>query len=86
MATIQGAVEQLEEIVKSWIVNSERGISNRKIPEVDWGKVRLLEFQETLLSRGVLEGENRDRSCLLCPDFDKHVSSFARIGTDCERV
>lgn len=80
------AVELLGEVVKSWIVDSERRTSDRKIPEVDWRKMRSLEFQETLQSRGVLERANRDRSCLLCPDFDSHVSPFARLGTELECV
>jgi hypothetical protein len=83
---IRDAVKQLEEITKSWIVDSERGTSDRKIPEVEWRKMRSLEFQETLLSRGALEKANRDRSCLLCPDFDTHVSPFARLGTEVERL
>jgi antiviral helicase SKI2 len=75
------AVELLEEVVQSWIADS-KGASERKIPEVDWRKMKALEFQETLQSRGELERKNRDRSCLLCPDFDIHVGSFARSGTD----
>ena len=72
--------------MKSWIVDSEKGTSNRKIPEVDWRKMRSLEFQETLRSREVLERTNKERSSLLCPDFAIHVSSFARLGTDCKRA
>ena len=81
----QSAVELLGETVKSWIGDSERGTSGRKIPEVDW-RVKSLDFQETLQSRGVLERTNGDRSCLLCPDFDIHVSLFARLGTGFECV
>lgn len=69
---MRAAVELLGEIVKSWIVDSEKGAPNWKIPEVDWRKMRSLEFQETLQSRGVLERSNYGRSCLLCPEFDVH--------------
>lgn len=84
--SLRAAVKQLEEVVKSWIADSERGTSGRKIPEVDWRKMRSLEFQETWQSREVLERINPGRSCLLCPDFDTHVSSFARLGADLECV
>ena len=83
---MRATVELLEEVMRSWIVDSERESSDRKIPEVDWGKMRSLDFQETLQYRKVLEKVNCDRSCLLCPDFDIHVSSFAYIGTVFECV
>lgn len=73
---MRATVELLEEVVRSWIVDSEGESSDRGIPEVNWGKMRSLDFQETLQDRRVLEMFNRDRSCLLCPDFDVHVSSF----------
>lgn len=70
--SMRAAVQLLGEVVKSWIIDSERGSSDRKVPEVDWRKMKGLEFQETLQSRGVLERLNKGRSCLLCPDFDVH--------------
>jgi len=73
---MRATVELLEEVVRSWIVDSEGESSDRKIPEVDWGKMKFLDFQETLQDRRVLEMINRDRSCLLCSDFGVHVSSF----------
>lgn len=79
-------VKLLEEIVRSWVVDSEGEPSDRKIPEVDWGKMRSLDFQETLQYRAVLVEINHNRTCLLCPDFDIHVSSFAWLGTGFEYV
>jgi hypothetical protein len=81
-------VKNLEEVMRSWIVDSEResSDSDRTIPEVDWGKMRSLDFQETLRSRRILEKNNSNRSCLLCPDFDIHVSTLAYIGTGFECV
>jgi len=83
---MRATVELLEEVVRSWIVNSEGKSSDWKIPEVDWRKMKSLDFQEVLQSRGALEKINSNRSCLLCPDFGVHVSSFAYIGTDFECV
>lgn len=82
--SMRAAVELLEEVLKSWIIESERGSPDWKIPEVGWRKIKGFEFQEALRSREVLERMNRKRSSLLCPDFDIHVSSFTRLGTDCE--
>ena len=81
---MRGAITLLEEVVRSWIVDSEKGSSDHKVPEVDWRKMKALEFQETLLSRAALERANRGRSSLLCQDFDIHVRSFTRSGTDSE--
>lgn len=78
---MRAAVELLEQVVQSWIADS-KGASERKIPEVDWRRMKALDFQEILQSRGALERKNRDRSCLLCPEFDIHVSSFACSGTE----
>lgn len=71
---MQATVQLLEEVVRSWVVESEGKSSDRKIPEVDWRRMKSLSFQEVLQSREVLEKTNSHRSCLLCPDFDVHVS------------
>lgn len=72
---MRAAVDLLQEVVRSWLVDSEAGSPDWKMPEVDWGRMKTLEFQETLQYRRVLEQINCSRSCLLCPDFDAHVSS-----------
>ena len=80
------AVKDLEEVVRSWVIDSERESSGRKIPEVDWRKMKSLHFQEALQSRGALEARNSNRSCLLCPDFDLHVSPSGYSGPGDEYV
>lgn len=79
-------VELLEEVVRSWVRDSEEDSTGRKIPEVDWRKMKSLNFQEALQSRGALEERNRNRSCLLCPDFDLHVSLSGYPEPDGETV
>jgi antiviral helicase SKI2 len=79
-------VKCLEEILGSWAVDAGGESSYRKIPEVDWRKMRSLNFQEALQSRGALEKKNSNRSCLICPDFDVHVSLSAYPGPDDEYV
>ena len=71
---MQATIELLEEVVRSWMVDSKGEPSDRKIPEVDWRKMKSLDFQEALRSRGILEERNSNRSCLLCPEFNVHVS------------
>lgn len=76
---MQATVELLQEVVRSWVGDSEGKSSDRRIPEVDWRKMKSLGFQEALQSRGALEKMNGNRSCLLCPDFDIHVSKSVRV-------
>lgn len=45
------------------------------IPEVDWsGKMKSLEFQETLRARNELVARLPSYGCTLCKDFEQHVS------------
>lgn len=60
-------------------VHSLRGILDQwcslgNIPEVDWRKMRSLEFQETLRTRDTLVKQLDSAGCTLCGDFDDHVS------------
>lgn len=65
-------VVALSAVLQEWIAN------DGAIPEVDWGKMRSLEFQETLQRRNTVWGQNSDRGCLQCPEFNSHVSMGAR--------
>lgn len=51
------------------------------IPEIDWnGRVKSLEFQETLRARDEEIKRLSTYKCRECPDFDNHVcTSFARV-------
>lgn len=44
------------------------------IPEVDWRRIRLLDFQEALRTRNMLVTQLDGVACTLCEDFDHHVS------------
>ncbi|KAF5392467.1 hypothetical protein D9757_002240 [Collybiopsis confluens] len=44
------------------------------IPEVDWNRMRLMDFQETLQTRNNLLVRLEGKGCLLCKDFDDHYS------------
>jgi antiviral helicase SKI2 len=44
-----------------------------EITEVDWSRVRVLEFQDLLRSRNSLAKHLGDKECLKCPEIAKHV-------------
>ncbi|KAJ7070626.1 antiviral helicase [Mycena amicta] len=44
------------------------------VPEVDWARMRSLEFQETLRGRNARVERLSSRACLLCSSFEQHYS------------
>lgn len=58
----------LQKALHEWIAIGE-------IPEAEWGgRVRSLEFQETLRTRNELITSLPNFECKLCVDFEEHVS------------
>lgn len=49
--------------------------SSGHIPEVDWARMRVFEFQELLSRRISLAKDLEGLSCVLCEDFEQHVRS-----------
>lgn len=49
------------------------------LPEVEWTRLRALEFQDLLRQRGVLRDRLVKMGCQLCPDFEEHVSCPKRF-------
>ena len=43
------------------------------ITEVNWSRVRVLEFQDLLQSRNSLAKHIEEKECLKCPEIAKHV-------------
>ena len=43
------------------------------ITEIEWGRVRVLEFQDLLRSRNSLAKHLANKECLKCPEITKHV-------------
>lgn len=66
---MENVVQNLQGLAHSWI-------SKGSVPEVDWSKVKTLEFQETLKSRQSFAARLEGKICLSCPDFDEHVRFF----------
>ncbi|KAF8204296.1 ATP-dependent RNA helicase [Mycena galopus ATCC 62051] len=46
------------------------------LPEVDWARMRALDFQDALRSRNTLVERLQSRACSLCSDFNDHYSIF----------
>ena len=66
---MQEAVRALSAVLESWLQSDS-------IPEVDWSRMRSLEFQETLRTRNERAKRLVSAQCTSCPDFDDHVSPF----------
>jgi antiviral helicase SKI2 len=69
ISVMNEAVEKLHEIAQEWKSNQASVAL-----EVDWSKMRQLEFQESLRSRNALEARLEGKGCTICQDFDDHVS------------
>ena len=60
------ALEMLKRLVEEWKTEP-------RLPEIDWSRMRALDFQDTLQSRNSLAQRLTDQVCLQCPDFATHV-------------
>lgn len=67
-APILEATSTLEAVVTEWATAG-------MLLEVDWNRMRTLEFQETLRARNEILKDILTFECTLCEDFDEHVSS-----------
>lgn len=67
IAPMRDAIKLLADLVAEWT-------SAGTIPEVDWARMRSLEFQEVLRARDELVERLKQRACILCGDFENHVS------------
>ncbi|KAF9444604.1 ATP-dependent RNA helicase [Macrolepiota fuliginosa MF-IS2] len=68
ISKMREGIAALSLTLQEWLVGDE------SIPEVDWSKIRSLDFQETLQRRNILRKRNSDKECLLCPDFIQHYN------------
>jgi antiviral helicase SKI2 len=64
----------------------QRLMSTDPIPEVAWGRMRSLEFQEGLRRRDNLALRLSKLGCTLCGDFSEHVSCSIAPGWHGELV
>jgi hypothetical protein len=64
------------------------GLGYADLPEVDWARLKQLQFQEVVRQRALTMDRLSKLGCVLCEEFDEHVSSHLddladRIGTSC---
>ncbi|KAL4067368.1 NUC185 domain-containing protein, partial [Scleroderma yunnanense] len=62
-------LDTLQSLIQEWI-------SARAIPELSWGRMRQLEFQETLRKRDDIFRRIQNSSCTLCENFEDHYATF----------
>lgn len=67
-------IAPMREAIKSLTGIVEEFLSASTIPEVDWARIRSLEFQEVLRARDELVRQLDKYTCALCGDFEHHVS------------
>jgi hypothetical protein len=60
------ALQSLQNLVEEWLPLPT-------IPEVDWARMRSLDFQECFRARNELANMLSNSPCLLCNDFNEHV-------------
>lgn len=73
----------MRDVIKSleWIV--EEWIASGPVPEIDWARMRSLDFQEVLRSRNELTARLNGNVCVSCDDFEQHVSDCIYISLAC---
>ncbi|KAL1661387.1 NUC185 domain-containing protein [Schizophyllum commune] len=69
ISRMRDGIAQLGALVEEWSSAAE-------IPEIDWSRMRALEFQEILRERTRLVDRSRDSVCLHCPDFGRHYTTI----------
>ncbi|SJL06398.1 related to SKI2-antiviral protein and putative helicase [Armillaria ostoyae] len=69
ISAMREGVAALASMVRDWS-------SSGNIPEVEWSKIRSLNFQEVLRSRSAYVQRIQNRSCLLCEKFEEHYSKI----------
>lgn len=72
------AIALLRGVLDEWTQREARIDENGEIPEVDWGRMRQLEFQEALRTREAIAKRLGGKECVLCERFEEHVRSLVR--------
>ncbi|KAH9982737.1 antiviral helicase [Lactifluus volemus] len=66
---MQDAISQLGDLASEWA-------SCNHVPEVDWARVRLFDFQELLSRRSTLVERLDGIACILCEEFEQHYKTL----------
>ncbi|KAG8904178.1 hypothetical protein FRB99_002126 [Tulasnella sp. 403] len=65
ISVMQAAAVRIQDVCRDWI---RQGL----IPELDWAKMKKLEFQECLRERNAMAQRLNGRVCTSCPNFESH--------------
>lgn len=71
-APILGATSALETVVTEWATAGT-------LLEIDWNRMRTLEFQETLRLRNQVRERLKKFECTLCDNFNDHASPSGQL-------
>jgi antiviral helicase SKI2 len=63
---MRDAISQLGDLANEWA-------SCNHVPEVDWARMRSLDFQELLSRRNTLVKRLDYLACVQCEEFEQHV-------------
>ncbi len=61
-------ISQLGDLANEWI-------NNDHVPEIDWTRIRSLDFQELFNRRNIRLERLEGSACVLCKTFEAHVCS-----------
>ncbi|KAF9270829.1 ATP-dependent RNA helicase [Marasmius fiardii PR-910] len=67
ITSLNQTVTLLLEVLSDWKTTGS-------IPQIAWDKIRMLDFQETLIARDSLVSRLEGKTCVLCEDFGKHYA------------
>ncbi|KAI0778677.1 antiviral helicase [Trametes elegans] len=67
ISKMNNTIRMLQEVLGEWLQADS-------VPEVDWSKLRALEFQETLRARDALVPRLNQFACTSCPQFEEHYT------------
>ncbi|KAF8665387.1 hypothetical protein AX16_000406 [Volvariella volvacea WC 439] len=73
ISKMQGAVSALAELVHQWV-------SNQSVAEIDWTRMRQLQFQDVLRNRDAFV-KQLDRKAIACTSFEQHYGMVHREQT-----
>ncbi|KAI0257289.1 antiviral helicase [Lactifluus subvellereus] len=62
-------ISQLGDLASEWT-------SYNRVPEVDWARMRLFDFQELLSRRNTLVQRLDSLACVLCKEFEQHYKTL----------
>jgi antiviral helicase SKI2 len=73
------AIAQLGDLANEWTKNNH-------VPEVDWARVRSLEFQDLLNRKNTLAKRLEGSACVLCKEFDQHVCCSTLLNVSVSHI